>query len=486
LYRSVVASSAHPVFTSIKGQSMNSWHDDLPALQQCLTGPSFVTDTPGYAKEVAVFNEVVRHRPAIVVGAAHATDVSEAVRFASRHGMSVAVLNTGHGPSVAAGPDTLMITVRRMSGIDVDSANSTARVQAGVLFGQLVEEAAHYGLAPLAGSSPGVGVVGYTLGGGASFTMGRKHGWAADHVSAIDVVTPDGELRRITAQSDPDLFGAVLGGKSNFGVVTAMESALFPVTHLYAGALFYSGDHAREVLNAYRLFTQTAPEDITSTVALLNFPPLPFLPPFMRGKLTVSVRVSHVGDAATGSALIEPLRRAAPLLMDTVDEIPFTQFASIAADPTDPAAAVEHFGLLRELTEEAVDAIVDVAGPAANSTINIVDIRQLGGAYSRPPVFTNAVGARDASYAYFALAVVPPGLDIADFRDVGNDLVAALAPWRFATNHPSFQGPADATVEGTRHAFVPDVYDRLQAVKAKFDPDNVFRVNHNIPPTGSN
>jgi FAD binding domain/Berberine and berberine like len=464
---------------------MNSWHDDFPALQGRLTGPSFVADTPGYEQEVAVFNEVVRHRPGIVVGAASATDVSTAVRFASRHAMNVAVLNTGHGPSLAAGPDTLMITVRRMSGIDIDPATSTARVEAGVRFGQLVEDAAPHGLAPLAGSSPGVGVVGYTLGGGASFTMGRKHGWAADHVSAIDVVTPDGELRRVTAQSDSDLFGALLGGKSNFGVVTAMESDLFPVTHLYAGALFYSGEHARDVLNAYRLFAQTAPEDISSTVALLNFPPLPFLPPFMQGKLTVSVRISHVGDAATGSELIEPLRRAAPLLMDTVDEIPFTQFASIAADPTDPAAAVEQFGLLRELTEEAVDAIIDVAGPGANSAVNIVDIRQLGGAYGRSPAFTNAVGGRDAAYAFFALAVVPPGLDIADFMAVGSDLVAALAPWRFAMDHPSFQGPADATVDGTRHAFTEDAYDRLQAVKAKYDPENIFRVNHNIPPRTS-
>ena len=461
---------------------MDSWRDNLPALQERLIGPSFVADAPGYAEEVAVFNEVVRHRPAVVVGAANAADVSEAVRFASRHSMNIAVLNTGHGPTIAACPKTLMITTRRMSRIDVDTAKSTARVQAGVRFGEFVAAAAPHGLAPLAGSSPGVGVVGYTLGGGASPTLGRRFGWAADHVTAIEVVTADGSQRRVTPESEADLFGALLGGKSNFGVVTAMECALFPVTGLYAGALFYSGEHAREVVNAYRVFTKTAPEDISTGVAILNLPPLPGLPPFMQGKLVVSVRISHVGDALTGDRLIEPLRRAAPLLADTVADIPYTAFASISADPTDPAAAVERFGLLRELTEETVEAILGVAGPAAEGSINIVDVRQLGGAFSRPAAFANAVGGRDAAFAYFALTVVPPGRNIADYGDAGGSLDAALAPWRLALGSPCFQGPADATVLGTRKAFDPDTYAALQAAKAKYDPHNNFRVNHNIPP----
>ena len=236
------------------------------------------------------------------------------------------------------------------------------------------------------------------------------------------------------------------------------------------------------MLNAYRVFTKTAPEDISTGVAILNLPPLPGRPPFMQGKLVVAVRISHVGDALTGDRLIEPLRRAAPLLADTVADIPYTAFASISADPTDPAAAVERFGLLRELTEETVDAVLGVAGPAADGSINIVDVRQLGGAFSRPPAFANAVGGRDAAFAYFALTVVPPGRNIADYGDAGESLDAALAPWRLALGHPSFQGPADATVLGTRKAFDPDTYESLQTAKAKYDPHNNFRVNHNIPP----
>ncbi len=464
---------------------MISWRDALADLNDGLLGPSFVAGSPGYGDEVAVFNQAVTHQPAVVVGAQNAADVCKSVGFASRHGLGVAVLNTGHGPSVSAGASTLMITTRRMGAVVIDAENKTARVEAGVRFGQLVAAAAAYGLAPLPGSAPGVGVVGYTLAGGASSTMGRKYGWAADHVGALEVVTADGQLRRVSAHSEGELFGALLGAKSNFGVVTALECALFPVTHLYAGSLFFSGERTAEVLSAYRQFTQSAPEEISTGVALLKLPPLPHLPLFMRGKLAVSVRISYVGDAEDGKRLIAPLRRAAPVLMDTVTEIPYTQFGSITDDPSDPAPAVEHFGMLRELTEQAIDAIVEVAGPAAESHLNLVDIRHLQGAYSRPAPVPNAVGARDAAFAFFALTVVPPGHEVADYRDSGRELTTALSPWLCDQAHPSFLGPDDATAARTRRAYDRDTYHKLQTLKAKYDPHNMFRTNHNIAPNGT-
>ncbi len=461
---------------------MNSWRENLTDLQARLVGPTFTPDIPGYYREVAVFNTVVAHQPALVVGAAIANDVVEAVTFAARHDLHVAVLNTGHGPSVPALSDTLVITTRRMSNIEIDADNDYARIEAGVLFRELVEASAAHGLAPLPGSSPGVGVVGYTLAGGASLTMGRKFGWAADHVRSIDVVTSEGRLRRVSSHAEADLFGALLGGKSNFGVVTAMEFALFPVTQLYAGALFYSGEHIRDVLRAYRELTALAPDELSSGLAVLNFPPLPGLPAFMAGNLTVAVRLSYVGPANDGTRLIEPLRHVAPLLMDTVAEIPYTQFGSITADPTDPAAAVEHFGLLRELSEDTVEAIAEVADRQAATGVNIVDIRHLGGALGQPATFPNAIGSRNAAYAFFALSVVPPGHEVADFRDTGRELITALRPWMLDAAHPSFLGPADATESGTRRAFDSDAYQALQVAKSKYDPHNMFRTNHNIPP----
>lgn len=462
---------------------MASWQHALPKLRGALRGPVYTADDPAYGDEVAVFNLAVRHRPAVVVGAADACDVTAAVRFAARHGLNIAVLNTGHGPVVAADEDTLMLNTRRLSSIAIDVERHTARVESGVRFGELVEAAALHGLAPLPGSSPGVGVVGYTLSGGASLAMGRKYGWAADHVSSVDVVTADGQLHCVSPLFKPELFSSLLGGKSNFGVVVAMEFTLFPVRSLYAGALFYSGTHTLEVLQAYRELTASAPDELTTGFALLNFPPMPGLPPFMQGQLTASVRVSYVGDAHAGARLIEPLRLAAPLLADTVASIPYTQFGCISNDPTEPAAAVERFGLLRELTEDTVKAIVDAVGPESGSTINIVDIRHLQGAFSKPAPFPNAVGARDAAYAMFGLTVVPPGQDVAAYREAGGELIAALRPWLHDRSSPSFIGPADASEEGTRRAYDPAVYEQLRWTKAMYDPDNRFRINHNIPPS---
>ena len=458
------------------------WVNALDSLARSVDGPVLTPGTPGYDEEVAVFNQSVVHRPALVVGAASADDVSFAVRFANAHGLGVAVLNTGHGPSVGATDETLLITTRRMSGVVIDAGERTARVQAGVRFGQLVEEAAALGLAPLPGSSPGVGVIGYTLGGGASLTMGRKYGWASDHVTAIDVVTADGETRHVSPKNEAELFGALLGGKSNFGVVTAMEFRLFPVTRLYAGALFFSGEDARAVLEAYRRFTASAPDEMSSGLAFLNFPPLPTLPPFLQGKLAVSVRVSYVGSPSEGKQLVAPLREAAPLLMDTVGEMPYTEFGAITMDPSEPAAAVEHFGLLDEMSQETVDTLLDTVGPDSGSSINLVDIRHLGGAYANRPATDNAVGARDAAYAFFGLTVVPPGQDVAAYADSGRELIERLAPWLSPTKHPSYLSPADATSGRTSQAYDPGVYERLQDIKAAYDPDNSLRVNHNITP----
>ena len=459
-----------------------TWTGELNTFTQSIGGPVLTPGMAGYDEEVAVFNQAVPHHPALVVGAASPADVSTAVRFANVHGLGVAVLNTGHGPSVGATDEILLITTRRMSEIVIDTERRTARVQAGVRFGPLVDQAAEYGLAPLPGSSPGVGVIGYTLGGGASLTMGRKYGWASDHVTAMEVVTADGETHHVSPDSEAKLFGALLGGKSNFGVVTAMECMLFPVTRLYAGALFFSGENARAVLEAYRRFTASAPAEMSSGLAFLNFPPLPTLPPFLQGRLAVSVRVSYVGPPSEGERLVAPLREAAPLLMDSVGDIPYPEFGAIAMDPSEPAAAVEHFGLLDEMSEDTVDALLNTVGPGSGSSVNLVDIRHLGGAYADRPKTENAVGARDAAYAFFGLTVVPPGEDIAAYADSGRELLEGLEPWLSPTKHPSYLAPADATAGRTSQAYDSGVYERLRELKAAYDPDNRLRVNHNIPP----
>ncbi|MFF7214836.1 FAD-binding protein [Streptomyces sp. NPDC008238] len=440
--------------------------------------------TPGeeYAAECARGNLAVAHRPQVVVGAATPADVQAAVRFAGEHGLPVGVLTTGHGPSLPMDQGVL-ITTRRMNGVRVDAGARTAHVEAGTLWGPVVDAAAREGLAPQVGSSPSVGVVGYTLGGGLGIGMARAYGWAADHVQAMDVVTADGELRRVAPHEEPDLYWALLGGKSNFGVVTAMAFTLFPVTQLYAGNLYYAGEHAGQVLRAYRDFTADAPDEVTSSFALMRMPDVPFLPQFMRGTLTVNVRVSCLAPAAEGARLVAPMRHAAPLLADTVTEMPFADCLGIVPDGPEPWAVVEHFAVLDELTPQAVEAVLDTAGPDAETRIDIVDVRHLGGALAAPSGTPNAVGNRDAAFAVLTLTFVAPG-EAARTAASGMELTERVSPRPGDRRHPAFLSHADAIEGRTPSAYPPETYRRLKALKARYDPGNVFRFNHNIPAAG--
>ncbi|MYV55862.1 FAD-binding oxidoreductase [Streptomyces sp. SID3212] len=461
---------------------------DIRTLTIDVAGPVLLPGDDGYAEEATGFNRVVTHRPAVIVGAADAADVLSAVRFAGRYGRPVAVLSTGHGPTGDVPEDAVMITTRRMTGLSIDAGERTVRVEAGVRWQQVVTEAAVHGLAPLVGSAADVGVVGYTLGGGLSVTMGRAFGWAADHVQWIDLVTADGELRHASRDSEDDLFWALRGGKGNFGVVTAMEFSLFPVTQLYAGALYFSGDDAREVLHAYERFAATAPEELMSSAVLLRLPDQPTVPDFMRGRLTAAVRFSWLGSEADGEELIAPLRAAAPVLLDTVALRPFTEFDAISVDPPEGISSVEHFAVLDEVTPETIDALLEVAGPESGARVNVVDLRQLGGALSRYSGAPNVVGTRDAAFAVFAFAFVPPGEDPEEYRTAGSEVMERLEPWLSARKHTNFLGADDVTAERVRLAFDAPTYERLQEIKAARDPANMFRLNHNIPPgagTGS-
>ncbi|MFF3438482.1 FAD-binding protein [Streptosporangium sp. NPDC002721] len=450
-------------------------------LLSSVKGPVLFPEDDGFADEASVFNMAVTHRPHVIIGATGVADVQAAVNFAAERDLPVAVLNTGHGPSVSVPGDAVMITTRRMTEVSIDGEARTARVGAGVRWGQVVREAAKAGLAPLAGSSPQVGVVGYTLGGGVSVALGRAFGYAADHVLAIDVVTADGLLRHVTPDSDPELFFALRGGRGNFGVVTAMEFSLFPVTELYAGALQFPGESASAVLGAYQRFTATAPDEVTSSIVFLRAPDLPFVPEFMRGKLTVTIRISYVGPARDGEALVAPLRAAAPVLVDTVTTMPVEDIATITNDPAEPGAAVEHFTVLDTLPPAAVEAILEVAGPDSGTRITMVNLTHLGGAFAKAPERANAVGRRDAAFAAFTLTAVAPG-DADGHENVGLELIDRLSASGGGRKHPVYLSPADASVESVRLAYDEPTYERLRAAKTTYDPRNVFRHNHNIPP----
>ncbi|GIJ12291.1 FAD-binding oxidoreductase [Micromonospora andamanensis] len=454
---------------------------DLAALTEQVVGPVLVPGDERYAEETATWNLALVHRPLVAVGATCVADVQAAVRFARVRDLPVAVVATGHGALVPS-DGAVLINVRRMDGITIDAQQRTATVGAAVEMQSLVEEAAEEGLAPVAGSSPNVGVVGFTLGGGVSPTLGRAYGYAADHVRSAEIVTPDGELRRVDAHNEPELFWAIRGGKGNFGVVVALTVDLFPVTRLYGGGLFYDGEHASAVVAAYRALTAAAPEELTASLAFLRLPPLPFVPEPLRGRFTVHVRVAWLGSSEDGECWIRDLRGVAPRLIDTVDDMPYTMMAAIHADPVDPLPVYETSVELSGFPLEAADALLAAAGPQVDTPVLMVEVRHLGGALARPPRVPNAVGHRGAPFQLFAGVVGAPGMNEA-FRPALDGLAQALAPWATGHTQINFLTGYDATPEAVARAYPAGTLERLTRAKTAYDPRNMFRVNHNIAPS---
>ncbi|BEL05832.1 FAD-binding oxidoreductase [Actinoplanes sichuanensis] len=453
---------------------------DLAKLTAEVVGPVLIPGDERYAAEVATWNLSLSHQPVVAVGATCVSDVQAAIRFASAHALPVAVVATGHGAFVSA-DGAVLINVRRMDAVTVDAAARTATVGAAVEMQSLIHAAAEEGLAPLAGSSPNVGVVGFVLGGGLSPMLGRLHGYAADHVVSAEVVTPDGELRTIDAVTEPDLFWAIRGGKGNFGVVTALTINLFPVTEIYGGGLFFTGEHAAAVLDAYRHLVAGAPDELTASIAFLRLPPLPFVPEPLRGRFTVHVRIAYAGSTQEGERLVAPLRAAAPALIDAVGPMPFTTVAAIHADPVDPMPAYETSAELADFPAEAAAALLAAAGPDVTLPVLMVEIRQLGGALAREPRVPSAVEHRNAGFNLFVATVAEPGMKDA-VRMPLQTVTHALGPWTTGHKLINFLTGYDVTPEAVAAAYPLATFERLQQVKAAYDPANMFRINHNIAP----
>ena len=432
-------------------------------------GPVFRPGDEGYDDERAGFQALARHRPDVIVGVTDAADVRAAVAYAAANGLPVAVQATGHGMPITA-DGGLLISTRRMTGVRIDPEAATARIEAGVRWERVIEEAARHGLAPLSGSAPSVGAVSYTLGGGLGL-MARRYGYAVDQVRAIEVVTADGELREVTAATEPELFWALLGGRGNFGVVTALEIGLVPVTGLYGGGLFF--DLATGVVKDWAEWTQGLPEEMTSSVAVIPFPDAPQVPEAFRGRRVAHVRIAYTGGPEAGERLLEPLRAIGPRLVDSVKELPYTESGSIHNDPAEPMAYYATHSLLRELPARAVDAL-----PAAERAI--LEIRHLGGALAKPGL--GPVVNRDAHYQVGVLSRLAPGGDPGEVRPLHRQVREALSPWATGGRSLNFLYGENTTPDQVRLAYDPDDYRRLAALKAVWDAGNLFRLNANIPP----
>ena len=448
---------------------------DVDVLRRSVHGPVFAAGDDGMAAEVATWNVAVQHTPAIAVGATCAADVQAAVSWAGAHDLEVAVQATGHGP-VRNAAGSLMITTRRMQGVAIDPDRRIARVQAGVKWHRLLEAAAEYGLAGLCGSSSDVGVVGYSLGGGMG-SLGRKHGFAADHIRAVEIVTADGRLRRATADSEPELFWAVRGGKGNFGIVTALEIELVPLGSLYGGGIFFAGADAAAVLHAFREWAPTLPEEVGTSVAIIRMPPMEELPPPLRGQTVVHLRYAYSGaDFEEGERLLAPMKATGAILLGFVGPILTTEMDSIHMDPVDPLPAWEKGMLLAELSAETVDTLLAAAGPQVEIPLIMVEIRLLGGALGRQPEVPNAVAGREGAYSVLVLGPGVPELAQV-VPAVGKGVLGALMPWAAPGVLTNFLGDVTGPDE-VLNAWPADAQRRLKDLKRTVDPAGTFSFGH--------
>jgi hypothetical protein len=275
------------------------------------------------------------------------------------------------------------------------------------------------------------------------------------------------------------LFWAVRGGKGNFGVVTAVETDLMPMDRLYGGGLFFPGAATREVLSGWLAWTASQPEEMCSSLALFRFPDMPGVPEPVRGKFLIHVRVAYTGWPANGERLLRPLRALGPII-DTVADIPYTSIGEIHNDPTEPMPVLDRGTLLRELDDEAVERLTALTGPDAELPPGMVELRHLGGALGRPPQTPNAIGHRDAAYSFVLGMLAPPAHEEQVDR-IQRTLIDGLRPWDTGAALPNFLG-VDTRPHQVRAAYRDADYERLAAIKATYDPQNLFRVNHNIPP----
>jgi FAD/FMN-containing dehydrogenase len=445
--------------------------EDLDAI----SGPVYRPGDGGYERRRSGFNLAIDHRPVLIVEATGAADVAAAVRLAAGEGRAVAVMNTGHGPAVPA-DGAVMVHTGRMGRVSVDPDRRTARIGAGARWRDVIRATTPYGLAPLNGSSPHVGAIGYTLGGGVGL-LGRRYGYAADHVRSIEAVTADGVSRCVTPDSDSDLFWALRGAGANFGVVAAMEIDLFPVERLLGGGLYFGAEASGEVLEVYGRWVKDAPDEMASSVLLLTYPDDALVPEPLRGRHLTEVRFAYSGrELALGWELIEPFRRIGAPVQDTVRSMAYAEMGTIHHEPVDvPVAAFDKNALLGGLDSEAMATLSRHAGPGARAPF-AVELRAFGGALGRPAAVPNAVGSRGASFVLFAAT-----LSMAD--NPGRDaLFAAMSPWATGMTYLNFMGVEDAGTQVVRTAYRPQDLARLAELKARYDPANTFRVNFNIPP----
>jgi FAD/FMN-containing dehydrogenase len=424
------------------------------------------------------FSTLVDQRPEAMVFPADESDVVTIVNYARERGIRIAPQATAHN----AGPlgeldETIVVQTSDLNHVSIDPIGHRVRVGSGVKWEKVAPQLSDYGLAGLHGSSPDVGIAGYSLGGGMGW-LARKYGLQTNSVTAIELVTSYGQFIRATAENHPDLFWALRGGGGNFGIVTAIEFAVYPVEELYAGALFFPFERAAEVFQAWREVLPTFPEELMTWANILHFPPLPEVPEPFRGRSYAIVMGAYLGEESEGRELLRRVRDLGPEL-DTFAMVPPIELGELAMDPPEPLPFVSAHALLSDLPADLMDELLEIVGPESGSgtTVTMFNLRHLGGALARKSPGAGARATLPGEVSLFTGGVAPDEEAVQAVQARLDRLVAAAQPHR-AGEYPNFvEEPADAST-----FFDAETWNRLREVKAAYDPQDLFKGNHYVPP----
>ena len=453
---------------------------DIAGLQEGFRGELLRPQDPGYEDARKVWNGSIDRFPALITRCAGVADVIAAVKFAKENGLLVAVRGGGHsfpGHSVCDGG--LVIDLSLMKGIRVDPEGRTVRAQAGVLLGELDRETQAFGLAVPSGIVTHTGVSGLTLGGGINWLM-RKYGLAIDQLLSVDLVTAEGELVKASETENPDLFWGVRGGGGNFGIVTDFEFRLNPVGPIVlAGPIFWPMEDSPRILRFYREWIAEAPDELMTIVIHRKAPPLPFVPRELHGKLVVAVVCCYAGPIEEGEQVVKPLKELGSPVLDLCVPKPYLTHQGMF-DPSFPHGWWYYMRAcdVAQLTDEVIDITVDHS-LRINSPLTAFPIWQRGGAVARVGEDETAFGGRSAGHTFNITAATETEDGFDEEREWVRNFWSALEPYHTGVYVNFLMEEGE---ERIRQAYGARKYDRLKALKRRYDPDNLFRLNQNIRP----
>ncbi len=432
----------------------------------------------GWDEARSAFNIAVDQRPDAVLHPADSGDVAAAVRHAASEGLAIAPQSTGHNAGARpVSEGMLLMKMGELDDVEIDASAKRARVGAGAQWGAVVEAVSPHGLAALHGSSGTVGVAGYSLMGGIGW-YARSRGLQANALTAVELVTANGDERRVDAENDPELFWALRGGGGAFGVVTALEFDLFECEQAYAGMTLFPWEKSLDLLRAWHELTVDCPDELTTSFRILQVPDIETIPePLRGGKFTVvDGAVSGPADIEElGEKLVEPLRSVGEPIAHTWGMVPASALPLMHMDPPEPVPGISDGKLVGRLDDPTMESLVETVGPGSDSPMTVVELRQLGGALAREPEAAGALATLDGEFALFSVgspmtpelgeaigAFIPKVVSVFDG--------AAAARDRYLNYSES---PIDLS-----EAFDDKTVERLRAVKSEFDPDGVIRASH--------